>query len=216
MSVIKSENEYLDALSNIAVQGQANMSLLNEESKNKIEESKKAIVDFIRGNEKTDDNFLNALDLWNAYKDAVKHAQCTFQINGLELKVIHNKLHRDVEYTTETLFYGLHLKRHFLETFPKTNKEFEEVKTTISFSNAMGLYHVLSDVKVTGLNKENYAFANILYKLSEISKVYQQYDQESSQINNEMRTWSMGIKADEAAKIQEAVAETVTSESGSN
>ena len=124
MSVIKSEEQYLDALSNIAVQGQADMSLLSDESKNKIDETKKIILDYIRGNEKTDDNFLNALDLWNTYKDAVKHAQCAFKINGLELKVIYNKLHRDVEYTTETLFYGLHLKRHFLETFPKTNKDF--------------------------------------------------------------------------------------------
>lgn len=212
MSVIKSENEYLDALSNIAVQGQADTSLLNEDSRIKIEESKKSILDFIHSTVKTDDNFVEALDLWNAYKDAVKHAQCAFKINGLELKVIHNKLHRDVDYTTETIFYGLHLKRHFLETFPKTSKEFEEVKTSISFSNAMGLYHVLSEVKVKGLSKENYAFANVIYKLSEISKVYQQYDQESSQINNEMRTWTMGIKPDEAAKVEEIVAETVTAE----
>jgi len=215
-TVIKSENEYIDALSNVAVNGQANLSLLAEESKANIETCKKDVLDFIRGNEKTDDNFVTALDIWNKYKDAVKHAQCTFKINGLELKVIYNKLHRDVQYTTETLFYGLHLKRHFLDSFPKAGKEFEEVKASISFSNAMGLYHVLSDVKVTGLNKENYAFANVLYKLSEISKVYQQYDQESAQINNEVRTWTMGINKDEAAKVEDAVAETIKEEVNEN
>jgi hypothetical protein len=211
-TVIKSENEYVERLSNIAIQGQANNTLLNEKSKEAIEVAKNGILDFIRNNEKTDDSFVTSMDLWNAYKDAVKNAECDFAINGLELKVIHNKLHRDVDYTAETIFYGLHLKRYFLDSFPKTNTEFEAVKSSITFTNGMALYHLLSEVKVRGLNKENYALANVLYKLSEISKVYQQYDQESAQINNEVRTWTMGLKKDEVAKIEDAVAETITNE----
>ena len=50
-TVIKSENEYVEQLSSIAIQGQANNTLLNEDSKQAIEKAKKAIVDFIRGNE---------------------------------------------------------------------------------------------------------------------------------------------------------------------
>lgn len=214
-TVIKSENEYVEQLSNIAIQGQANHTLLNEKSKEAIEAAKIAVLDFIRNNEKTDDTFVTSMELWNAYKDAVKNAECDFAINGLELKVIHNKLHRDVEYSAETIFYGLHLKRHFLDSFPKTSTEFEAVKSSISFTNGMALYHLLSEVKVRGLNKENYALANVLYKLSEISKVYQQYDQESAQINNEVRTWTMGLKKDEITKIEDAVAETVSEQTNS-
>lgn len=209
-TVIKSENEYVEALSNIkSVEGHADMTLLSPAGKDSIETAKRTLVDFIRGNEKTDDNFTTVLELWNAYKDTVKNAQCSFRVNGLEAKVIYNKLHRDITYTAETLFYGIYLKKHFVETFPKAKNEWDELMSSISFSNSIALYHVLSTASVTGLNKENFAFANILHKLSEISKVYQQYDQESAQLNNEIRTWTMGLKADEAAKIQEAVAETV-------
>jgi len=211
-TVIKSENEYIEKLSNLTVQGQANLSLLQEESKNKIDENKKALVDFINKNTKDDDTFIQCMDLWNAYQSSVKNAVCAFSINGLEQKVIYNSLHRDVEYTAETIFYGLNLKRNFLGTFPKAANEFDEVRSTVTFSNAMLLYHVISEVKVKGLNKENFAFANVLYKLSEISKVYQQYDQESSQLNNTIRTWSMGINKDEAAQVEAAVAETITQE----
>lgn len=211
-TIIKSENEYIEKLSNLAVNGQANTSLLLEDSKKKIEETKKELVDFITNNTKDDDTFVTSLELWNNYQSAVKNAICEFKINGLEQKVIYNLLHREVEYTAETIFYGLNLKRNFLGTFPKASNEFEEVSSTVSFSNAMLLYHVISEVKVTGLNKENFAFANVLYKLSEISKVYQQYDQESSQLNNTIRTWSMGIQKEEASKIEEAVAETVATE----
>jgi hypothetical protein len=209
-TVIKSENEYVDALSNIkSVEGQADTSLLSAEGKDSIEAAKRALIDFIRANEKNDDTFTTVLEMWNAYKDAVKNAECDFKVNGLEAKVIYNKLHRDITYTTETLFYGIYLKKHFVESFPKVKNEWDELMSSISFSNSIALYHVLSTASVVGLNKENFAFANILHKLSEISKVYQQYDQESAQINNEIRTWTMGIKADEAGKIQEAVAETV-------
>jgi len=217
-SVIKSENQYIDKLSDIAkTSGATDFNLLVAESKTALETKEQEIKDYINTtsftDENKDDKVEAVIELWNQYKDLVKNAECTFAINSLEVRTLDKKLHNAVEYDTETLFYGLHLKKHFIDLLPATKAgDFEAHEMNISFSLAIALYHVLSTLKVKGLNKENFAFAHLLYKLSEISKVYQYYDGISLRLNQSIGQWTMGLNTTQVSELDSAIKEVVKSE----
>lgn len=218
-SVITSENQYIDTLADVAkTAGTTNFELISEQSKNALESKESEINEYIKNNVITDDNrdevVEGAIELWNQYKDIVKNGTCLFTLNNLEIKTVDKKLHNSVEYDTETLFYGLHLKKTFIDNLPAVKgDDYLTSNITITFSNAIALYHVLSTVRVKGLNKENYAFAHLLYKLSEISKVYQHYDSISLRLNQTIGQWTMGLSPAQAETLKATVEETVVAES---
>lgn len=217
-SVVSSEKQYIDTLSDVAkTAGATNFELLSEESKNALVAKEAEIGEYLKNNTINDENrdttIDGAIELWNQYKDLVKNGICVFGLNNLEIRTVDKKLHSAVEYDTETLFYGLHLKKFFVDVLPNPKgDDFVQNAITISFSNAIALYHVLSTLKVKGLNKENYAFAHILYKLSEISKVYQHYDGVSGRLNQTIGQWTMGLNSAQAEELISTVTETVTAE----
>jgi len=217
-SVITSENQYINTLADVAkTAGTTNFDLISEDSKKSLTDKENEINEYIKNNVINDENrdeiVDGAIELWNQYKDLVKNGTCLFTLNNLEIKTVDKKLHSSVEYDTETLFYGLHLKKTFIDTLPVVKgDEFLTNNITITFSNAIALYHVLSTVRVKGLNKENYAFAHLLYKLSEISKVYQHYDAISLRLNQSIGQWTMGLNPTQAAELKTVVEETVTTE----
>ena len=217
-SVITSEDQYIDTLSSVAkTAGTTNFDLIKAESKELIDAKEIEISQFMANNSVTDENrdatVDQAIELWNQYKDLVKNGVCVFTLNNLEIKTVDKKLHSSVDYDTETLFYGLHLKKYFIDSLPKVKgDDFTTHDVDITFSNAIALYHVLSTLKVKGLNKENYAFAHLLYKLSEISKVYQHYDAASARLNQTVGQWTLGLNPAQATELKAIVNETVQSE----
>ena len=120
--LIKNENDFINKLADITGTTDINFELISEESKNNIEKLEVELTEYLKTNtdfnnyteEQKDKLFDDAIVKWNELKDAIKNANCIFNATGLELKVIDKKLHQNVDYTAETLFYGLHLKKNFL------------------------------------------------------------------------------------------------------
>jgi hypothetical protein len=214
-SVITSENQYIDTLSDVAkTAGVVNFELITSASKTALDSKEAELNEYIKNNSVSEENrdtvIDGAIEIWNQYKDLVKGGLCVFTLNNLEIRTVDKKLHSSVEYDTETLFYGLHLKKNFIDTLPSPKGDDYGVnEIEISFSNAIALYHVLSTLKVKGLSKEAYAFAHLLYKLSEISKVYQHYDAVSLRLNQSIGQWTMGLQPGQAEQLQAAIATEV-------
>ncbi len=207
MSNIKSELDYVNKLSHIAEASvDTDFTLITETDRLAIEAKETELSTFLSENtdfsnyteEQKDELFDKAVSIWNELKDLVKSAKCEFVSNGIEIKTIDKKLHQNVEYTTETLFYGLRLKKTFLDELPKVDQDWTTHILNITFTNAIALYHVLSTITVKGLNKENYALANILYTLAEISKVYEHYNNNSVRLNTTIAQWNVGLTTKEA------------------
>ncbi len=213
---IKNENDFVESLSNLNIADTTNFSLLDSEDKELLDSSEKNILDFLDSNKDFDkysedeknELFDKAIDKWNELKDIIKNAKCKYKCTNLELKVIDKKLHQSIDYTAETIFYGLHLKKNFLDVLPKnTNKdEFAQQDVIITFSHAVALHHLFSYVTVKGLNKENYAFANILYYLTEVSKIYEHYNNMSARLNKAIMEWNMGLSKNDLNTLKTAVA----------
>lgn len=213
---VHSEDGYIGKLSDIAKSsaGLTNFDLVLPEDKTALENKEKELKDYLTATVLTDINkdeaVEGAIELWNQYKDLVKNGKASFALNNLEIRTVDKKLHTSVDYDTETLFYGLHLKKHFIDTLPNPKgSDFQVHDISITFSNAIALYHVLSTIKVRGLNKENYAFAHLLFKLSEISKVYQYYDGISLRLNQTIGQWTMGLTPQDSDKLNASIKDTV-------
>lgn len=223
---IKNEDDYVKHLSSLGQQEQTTkFDLLREGFKESMDNAYQEAVQFMKDNPVTADldeetkelNYSKAIELWNNFASIVKsEAKCVWNINNLELSVIFNKLHNACEYTAETLFYGLHLKNTFVNSFPKfstvAKDNYNTQEIEISLSNCVALYHILSELKVKGLNKENYAFGNILYMLSEFAKIYTHYNNLSMSLSKDMSIWNMGIQNSDARFIEKAVTESMIEE----
>lgn len=218
---ITREEDFVDKLSSIkSDSNDINFNLLMGDVKNEIDEKNIQIEEFVKNNidfnnyseESKDKLYDEVIGYHDELKNLIKNAMCKFNSTGIEIKTIDKKLHQSVEYTTETLFYGLHLKKNFLNNLPKVNGEFEQYALTITFSNAIALYHVLSTLTVKGLNKENFALAHILYTLTEISKVYEYYDNMASRTHKMIMQWNLGLSQEDAKALNQAVTEQLLKE----
>lgn len=221
---IKNENDFLNKLSDIRTQAE-DFSLLGEGVKKGIEDKQQEIFDFINNNdpsaiEDEDEKnklFMTMIDLWGEMKDLIKNAVCNIELTNLELKVMSSKLHQSVEYTSETIFYGLHIKKHFLNNLPKPKGgDFVSHTVPITFTQSVGLYHVLSETTVKGLNKETFAYANILYTLSLVTELYNYFDRLSAYTSKQMHEWNMGLRkeADAGTETEEQQIEMLKPEPG--
>ena len=219
--VILSDEQYVNKLADLNSGSANDFSLLSEGVKEGLDAKEAELVKFLGANtdfenyspEKRDELYDSAIKIWNEYKDLVKQASCKMKCNGVEIRTIDKKLHQSIDYTTETLFYGIHLKKYFVDNLPKVKQDYDAHEITITFSNVIALYHILSTLTVRGLNKENYALAHVLHKLSEISKLYQHFDSVSARMNKSIMEWNMGLSKPDAEKLNKEIAKQVISES---
>jgi len=218
---ITDESGYVDKLSDISqTTDVTNFDLLDKSDKQQMDQAEAAVHNFLLENQnvfdleetKRDELYNQAIDLWNELKGHIKNARCTFDSNGLEMNTISDKLHKNVDYTAETIFYGLHLKKHVLDKFPKVKNGFNVVPFEITFSNAVALYHILTSITVKGLDKQNYAFANILLNLTEVSKVYTHYDNASGRASKAIHDWIHGLSPKDAITFNNLVVSSLAEE----
>jgi len=209
-SIIKNDSDFINKLADLPTNTnkEPNFGLLGENVKEKIDAKQQEILDFIENHpvdemrnvsedEKTS-KFMEAIELWDELKNQIKNASCRMSFTNIELKVLENKLHKNVEYTNETVFYGIHLKKHLLNNIVKEKGgDYTSTQVDITFSQAVALYHIISDLTVKGLNKETFAFAHILYSLSEITEIYNYFDRVSSYTSKQIQEWNMGLNKEE-------------------
>ena len=198
---IKTEDDFVTKLGSITEATPADLSLVSDEAKEKIEYAEREFLNALTS-APTDledaaakeETFQKLYELKSAYRVAVKGTSCKVLFTKLELDTLTKLMHQSVEYTAETIYYGLHLKQHFLKTLPKTrDAEFNSYTIEINFTHATVLYHILSTLTVKGLNKDSYAFANILYTLAEVAKVSEHYNVGLTKAEQSLRQWFGGV-----------------------
>jgi len=218
---INNEQDFVNKLADLnALPQNTNFDLIDQNTKEDLENLEKNINNFLVSNvdfDKYDEDTKNSLfdeviGMWNTMGEKIKHAVCTFESTGVEVNTITKKLHQNVEYTSETIFYGLHLKNQFLDNLPKFNSDYETKNISITFSHAVALHHLLSSITVKGLNKDSYAFAHLLYSLQEVTKVYTHYNGISLRLNNAIGRWNLGLSSNEHVALNNAIVETLAAE----
>ncbi len=217
---ITSESDYVSELSKTKEEGKLStinpdFSLINEETKTAIDEKEKEIYTFLNENNdfksytesEKDERFQNVISKQNELKDLIKTCKINLSLNGLEINFLENKLHSNIDYDYETIFYAVHLKKHLLNNLPsvKASDDFKLFETLVLLSDCVLLQHILTKLTVKGLNKSSLAFANICKKLSDVIVLYNFYENISMRLSKSIQEWNMELSKDEISLLQKEV-----------
>lgn len=219
MTEKKYDEAVIEKLATIKSDNDTNIKfeILSDGEKEKLDSLENEINDFLKNNndfenytvEEKDELFLKVhSEMLFDYKQLLKELTFKFELTGLELNMIWNKMHKNIEYNSETLFYGINLKYNLLNTFPKVTKHDIDRKhkgLTIKSTQAIILHHVLSSLTVKGLNGENYSLANVLYYLADVSKVYQYFNSIGETLNKAILEWNLELTKQELDSAKKEV-----------
>lgn len=207
VKTVMTEEDYVNILTSTENNDKVDLSILLEEDKTKIESLEQEIVDFLKDNSKFDSYteadkdalFKVYQEKYKNYRNAIKNARCHFVLNASEISFMHKKLSQSIDYDAHTIFYALHIKRFVLNELPKKTEMYNN-DLTISLTNSVMLYHLLSKCTSKGINADSYSFAFILQKLVDISKIYEKYDVQLKNMDNNFNMWNLGLSLNEDEK----------------
>ena len=154
--------------------------------------------------------------MWKEYTDILRVAKYNFHLTRPQWKFLTDLLLTKLEYDVNTVFFAIELTNMMagLKEAKYTNDKdllsFEVNATEITY-----IYHLISKHKVKGLSKDAYTFANVLYRIGNISKIFNYYETASKNLSTDVQNWVMtfedGIEY-EKFKNQETIEVESTSE----
>jgi uncharacterized protein YjaG (DUF416 family) len=200
-----------------------NNIIMTPQEESNLDSKIKSIEDYMKntsGKGKTesekDEFYQTAQKMWHDFVEAIKDAKFNFHLNRPQHKFLTDLILTKMEYDVNTVFFAIELTNMMagLKEAKYTNDKdllsFEVNATEITY-----IYHLISKHKVKGLSKDAYTFANVLYRIGNISKIFNYYETASKNLSTDVQNWVMtfedGIEY-EKFKNQETIEVESTSE----
>jgi uncharacterized protein YjaG (DUF416 family) len=200
-----------------------NNIIMNPQEEFNLDSKVKSIEDYMRstsGKGKTeqekDELYQTAQKMWHDFVESIKGAKFNFHLNRPQHKFLTDLILTKMEYDVNTVFFAIELTNMMsgLKEAKYTNDKdllsFEVNSTEITY-----IYHLISKHKVKGLSKDAYTFANVLYRIGNISKIFNYYETSSKNLSTDVQNWVMtfeeGIEY-EKFKNQESIEVESTTE----
>jgi hypothetical protein len=196
--------------------------IISSEEEYKLDSKIKLIEDYMRNTsgkgktEKEKDEFYQiAQKMWHEFVEDIKDTKFNFHLNRTQHRFLTDLILTKMEYDVNTVFFAIELTNMMagLKDAKYTNDtdllSFEVNATEITY-----IYHLISKHKVKGLSKDAYTFANVLYRIGNISKIFNYYETASKNLSTDVQNWVMtfedGVEYDKIKneKITEVEATT--------
>jgi uncharacterized protein YjaG (DUF416 family) len=196
--------------------------IISSEEEYKLDSKIKLIEDYMRNTsgkgktEKEKDEFYQiAQKMWHEFVEDIKDTKFNFYLNRTQHRFLTDLILTKMEYDVNTVFFAIELTNMMagLKDAKYTNDtdllSFEVNATEITY-----IYHLISKHKVKGLSKDAYTFANVLYRIGNISKIFNYYETASKNLSTDVQNWVMtfedGVEYDKIKneKITEVEATT--------
>jgi len=215
------EEKIIDKLSNIAELSKDNfMKKITEDQHKFFDNQKNSILEYLKSNtdfenyteDEKNEKFNSVIELFNIYSKDIKTCESIISFTGFELKTIIKLLNISVKYDSTSIYYGLHLKKYFLSNLPEVTSDSTPYDINITFSHAVTLHHLLSTITLKGLTKDSIAFANIIFELGEVIRIYDHYNAISSNVYSDIDIWNRELSKDKAEEVKKLVAQQLLDE----
>ena len=193
------------------------VNLINKESEEKLDNSSKAVIDYIienngkgKTNKEKDNLYLESQKLWRNFITELKNVKYNFALNKAQHKFITDLVLNKLEYDVNTVFFAIELKELFetIKDSKYTNEEdlisFEVTATEITY-----IYHLISKHTIKGLTKDSYLFSQVLVKIGNISKIFNYYDNLGKNSSSDIQDWVLTFE--EGVSFENRTVETVDS-----
>jgi uncharacterized protein YihD (DUF1040 family) len=122
-----------------------------------------------------------------------------------------------MEYTVDTVFTAMELRDMLVDMSDAKFKNDKEIKVfEVTATEMIYMYHLISPYKVKGLGKSAFAFASVLQRIADVSKVINYYDTNFKNLTDEVLIWqsTMGFDNIEVVQPVEQPEVQVTQEEG--
>jgi uncharacterized protein YjaG (DUF416 family) len=176
-----------------------NNIIMPPQEESNLDSKIKSIEDYMRntsGKGKTEQEkdglYQTAQQMWHEFVESIKDAKFNFHLNRPQHKFLTDLILTKMEYDVNTVFFAIELTNMMagLKEAKYTNDKdllsFEVNATEITY-----IYHLISKHKVKGLSKDAYTFANVLYRIGNISKIFNYYETASKNLSTDVQNWVM-------------------------
>jgi hypothetical protein len=172
--------------------------IISETDEKNLDESVLKIEKFIGFNHgigktesEKDDLYVQAKKLWVEYVEVFKQIKLNFYLNQEQFDYFTEMLRDKIEYDINTIFFAIELTDTLGNWVIRNDENTENVVKSydIDALSANYLYHLISTVKVQGLTKESYLFAQVLKKIHEVVKVVNFYDNHAKSLSKSIQDW---------------------------
>jgi uncharacterized protein YciW len=148
-------------------------------------DAEKAIIDSYLTRIDVDSDWETFKDLSTKLKTSVSETELILHFTNEEKNYLSKVIHKDLEYGVDNMFFFLKLA--------DTLKEFDDSKAhslSLTYSDIMYIYTVLSGHKEKGVSHRLLSFASIITKIIDIVKLVDYYNARIQNISDDIAEWA--------------------------
>lgn len=189
VSIFSKENEY---------------RLISVEDETKMDSLIQNIDDYMANNHGfgkedsvKDELYGTAISKWEEYADVLRNAKFTFYLNRKQYNYLTNLLMTKMEYDVNTVFLAIELTNMLGDWKENGGKHTDDTTLNGYVADATEItyiYHLIAKHTVKGLTSDSYLFAEILNRISGISKVINYYDTSAKNASAEIQKWAASFE----------------------
>lgn len=181
---------------------------INPEYFNKLTFQKENILNFIRKydpnvetvkaltDEEKDKLFGISTYIMSSYGANIVNMIYTLELPYDEVEFIEKVISHKIEYNSEQVFTYTEFRQKFwdgaMEIFQRTNKK-DTLSLDFNTSYILMLQDLISKYTTKGANKDYHLFKNVLYKLAQISQLYNSFKIVYERLSNDMNQWRTNL-----------------------
>lgn len=139
--------------------------------------------------------------LFNEFQKNLNKMDFSFNLSRDEWKFLLDVLNNKLEYDQNEVFQMKELRDKYLKEAVESSKSVPResgiIPTTINVNNLIVLYHLISKYKVKGINRQHYAFLDIMTKIGERMKLFNAYNVWIQRLSNDFQTWGGSLSFEE-------------------
>lgn len=182
--------------------------LINKDFVEELKNRRNKVEDFIRTYDPNKDIVKNLEEsdvdkiyticnyLLNSYVEYVNEMKFNFKFTIQEYKFLNKILTRELSYNADEVFNYTELMSTLWETVTNTyelNKDKEDFEVVANIKEILILQHLIKEYKVKGINTEFKLFRNVLYKIAQVSKLFNAYSIIIDRIKEDQKLWGSAL-----------------------
>lgn len=137
-----------------------------------------------------DEIYGKAKELWNLMTDAINGAKFNLNLTKEEYNYLVDLLENEFEYDANTMFFVVELLNWIDNVGGKDIKnDIDKEAVQATATEITLIFHIIGKHKIKGLCKEAFLYMEIIKRITEISKLYDYWNNISKELSQEIQHW---------------------------
>lgn len=178
-------------------ENELNNLIMDSSEESNLDSKIKDVEDFMKNNsgkgkseQEKDSIYQSAQNIWSNFTNSLKETKFNFHLNRPQHKFLTDLILTKMEYDVNTVFLAIELTNMLggMKEVKYTN-DTDLVSFSVNATEITYIYHIISKHKVKGLTKDAFLFSQILYRIGNISKLFNYYETASKNLAKDIQDW---------------------------